>query len=370
MANKKVSLDEAAFAADCALGMYTHEELAAKHGVSASTVGKMVRGQRRPEIGKMIALAREHAAERAKQRVAELLVRAVDVVGGLMNSDRPTVALAAAREMLNRGLGRPVTPTDSAENKALDEMERRELRWLRWRAENLDRWLGEISEDTKKRLMRDLGLTREEVEEASKPQWRQAEADSGYDDQADAEAEAEAEYDDQADEQSLAGSGGANWGATASGAGSGDATNRGDARDERGQERGDERGDEGERRSEGQVGSRRRPAARAAGNAPANAAGNAEAEPESQAGARRRAKAKAAGAAKAGPQAAAAADACPASVPAPAAVPTLAAYRGGGAPDPGPGGMNAERRRRIEEASAPRKAEIDPATAMASPKLW
>jgi transcriptional regulator with XRE-family HTH domain len=220
MANKKVSLDEAEFAADCALGMYTQEELAARHGVSKSTVGKMISGQRRPEVRKLIAVAREHAAARAKQRVADLLVRAVDVVGELMNSDRPNVALAAAREMLNRGLGRPAAAVEgAAENRGLDEAERKQFKWLRWRAQTMDSWFVDMSQDTKRRMMKDLGLTRKEVDEASKTEWHQLDAamQAEFDDEEEDENEDDEDYDDEDDDESLTGGGTENWGATSAG---------------------------------------------------------------------------------------------------------------------------------------------------------
>ena len=50
MPRKRKSLNEDVFVEDCASGMYTHQQLADRHGISLSLAKQIASGQRRPEL--------------------------------------------------------------------------------------------------------------------------------------------------------------------------------------------------------------------------------------------------------------------------------------------------------------------------------
>jgi len=100
MAWQRKQFDEQAFAVDCASGMYTQAELARRHDVSLSLVRKMIAGERRPRVKKLIDEARHVALERAAHKLDGLLDEAVEVLRRLMGSDNDRVALAAAKEVI------------------------------------------------------------------------------------------------------------------------------------------------------------------------------------------------------------------------------------------------------------------------------
>ena len=79
MAWEKKQMDEQAFAVDCASGMYTQAELARRHSISVSLARKMIAGERRPWVKKMIDEARHVALERAAHKLDGLLDESRDV---------------------------------------------------------------------------------------------------------------------------------------------------------------------------------------------------------------------------------------------------------------------------------------------------
>jgi transcriptional regulator with XRE-family HTH domain len=107
MPRKRTALDEESFAADSASGLYTQKELAERHGVSESLVGKIARGQRRPEVREMVAAARDQACQRIQDRLTKLMDRAVGVLERAMSGKGSHLAIRAASEVLNRTIGRP-----------------------------------------------------------------------------------------------------------------------------------------------------------------------------------------------------------------------------------------------------------------------
>jgi hypothetical protein len=108
MARQRVKVDEVALAGDFVTGMYTQSELAAKYGLSRSAVEKIVSGRRRPDVQRMIETARQAAAGRAKERLAELLSPALGVLARAMEGEPSGRAISAAKAVLDRTLGRPV----------------------------------------------------------------------------------------------------------------------------------------------------------------------------------------------------------------------------------------------------------------------
>jgi len=106
MSGKRIELDEEAFAADWASGMYTQGNMAARYGVSLSLVKKITSGRRRPALHARIEEVRKAARRRTERGLIGLLDQAVETLKRAMAGEATATALAAAKEVLNRAMGR------------------------------------------------------------------------------------------------------------------------------------------------------------------------------------------------------------------------------------------------------------------------
>ena len=106
MSEKRTEMDEDAFVEDLASGLYTQKQLAESYGMSLSLVKKIASGQRRPDLQKQIAAARQALCRQTQRQLVGLLEAAVGVLRTAM-AGPATPALAAAREVFNRVLGKP-----------------------------------------------------------------------------------------------------------------------------------------------------------------------------------------------------------------------------------------------------------------------
>ena len=153
MATQRKSFDHAGFARDSASGLYSRSALAIKYGLSGSMVKKLLAGQRRPEVREMIESARAEARLQVQTRAVELVEEAVGTLARAMRSASDAVALAAAKEVLNRAAGRspwvPAEPERPPEPQEEDD----DSFWRLWKA---------LSPETRRMVMRDLGGPMEE----------------------------------------------------------------------------------------------------------------------------------------------------------------------------------------------------------------
>jgi len=99
-------MDEDAFVEDFASGLYTQKQLAENYGISLALVKKIASGQRRPDLRERIAAARQALCRQTQRQLVGLLDTAVGVLRKAM-AGPATPALAAAREVFNRVLGKP-----------------------------------------------------------------------------------------------------------------------------------------------------------------------------------------------------------------------------------------------------------------------
>jgi len=99
-------MDEDAFVEDFASGLYTQKQLAESYGISLSLVKKIALGQRRPDLQDRIAAARQALCRQAQQQLVGLLDVAMGALRTAMGGPAAP-ALAAAREVFNRVLGKP-----------------------------------------------------------------------------------------------------------------------------------------------------------------------------------------------------------------------------------------------------------------------
>jgi transcriptional regulator with XRE-family HTH domain len=154
MARQRVKVDEVALAGDFVTGMYSQSELAAKYGLSRSAVEKIVSGRRRPDVQRMIETARQAAAGRAKERLAELLSPALGVLARAMEGEPSARAISAAKAVLDRTLGRPV-PAGAAGAWATGVVQ--DCR------HGPD--LTDLSPETKRLVLRELGYSGREIDQ-------------------------------------------------------------------------------------------------------------------------------------------------------------------------------------------------------------
>ncbi|HUU58738.1 MAG TPA: hypothetical protein VMZ50_04280, partial [Phycisphaerae bacterium] len=94
--NLRSEIDEELLAADLASGFYTQKDLAERHGVSVSLVGKIARGQRRPGIAQQVERIRYAVVARADRRLAGLVEPALDVLAAALRGEATPTALRAA----------------------------------------------------------------------------------------------------------------------------------------------------------------------------------------------------------------------------------------------------------------------------------
>jgi hypothetical protein len=106
MPRKRKAMNEDAFVEDFASGLYTQRQLAKKHGISLPLVQKIATGRRRPDLRERIDEARGALCRQSQQQLVGLLDAAVGVLRKAM-AGPATPALAAAREVFNRVLGKP-----------------------------------------------------------------------------------------------------------------------------------------------------------------------------------------------------------------------------------------------------------------------
>ena len=102
----RTDIDEELLAADLASGFYTQEQLARRHGVSVSLIGKIARGQRHAGVAQQVERIRWAVAGRAERRLAGLVEPAIDVLAAALRGEATPTALRAAQEILNRALGK------------------------------------------------------------------------------------------------------------------------------------------------------------------------------------------------------------------------------------------------------------------------
>ena len=146
MPKRRDDFDERAFAADAAAGAFTQAELAARHGISPSHVGKIMCGTRRPHVREMVAQAREAHLGRARRRLAGLVGEAVGALEAAMGGGSGAAAVAAAREVLRRTLGE-VPPAARQPQESREDMS----------SPGLERALRDLSPETKRLVLHELG---------------------------------------------------------------------------------------------------------------------------------------------------------------------------------------------------------------------
>jgi len=137
MAGHAAQLNEWQFAVDAARGM-TQRQLQERHDIGRDTVRRIVRGESRPHVARIVCELRSQPDAHVRLRVAAMQAKAIEVLeralgcvpsstpaGGKTggeNADEPAdpevsrVSLAAAKELLTRTLGRnwgPATPKAS-----------------------------------------------------------------------------------------------------------------------------------------------------------------------------------------------------------------------------------------------------------------
>lgn len=134
MGNRQTNLDEYTFAVDVASGELTQKQIAKKHNISEVHVGEIVRGKSRPHVAEIITELAESSKEHAKARLSLLQDKAVGTVAEAMDGRKPPVALAAAKEVLNRTLGDPSKPELNMNQQQSNQPDDYET-YLGWKAE-------------------------------------------------------------------------------------------------------------------------------------------------------------------------------------------------------------------------------------------
>jgi hypothetical protein len=104
MAQKRGKFDESRFVRDYVIGGLTQAQLAAKHRLSSSQVGRILRGQRRPDVLRRMKEAMAAQNCRTESQLARLQPKAVATLAKAMQGKASSVALSAAKEVLNRTL--------------------------------------------------------------------------------------------------------------------------------------------------------------------------------------------------------------------------------------------------------------------------
>ncbi len=116
MSPARLYLDEQDFARDVAVGHLGVEALARKHGMCRGYAHKLIKGQHRPDVARLIAELKadlEATTKRETRRQLALLERkAVHTLEQAMDRPHTSVGLKAAQEVLNRTLDRPPVPLE------------------------------------------------------------------------------------------------------------------------------------------------------------------------------------------------------------------------------------------------------------------
>ena len=141
MPRKRIAIDPVVFIADYIGGKFTVRQLAARHGISESLAGKIIRGERRPELAKLIDKAIEAYGLRIQRRLTALRELAVKRLERAVLHDEGSLGLAAAKEILNRTM--PDKPA-------------KEPRWPYQRPPGHSIMM-ELSPETKRRVLKELG---------------------------------------------------------------------------------------------------------------------------------------------------------------------------------------------------------------------
>jgi len=156
MGCKRISMNEDLFVRDCAIGSLTYTQLASKYGISRESVGRIVRGERRRELAGRIAKVKSQAARYADRELTCLALEAVDVVRSAMAGSGEALALRAARDVLDRVLGRAGSSAQAARQAAWAENDKYHFRSP----------LEDLSPETKLRVLEELGGPTSEGAEA------------------------------------------------------------------------------------------------------------------------------------------------------------------------------------------------------------
>jgi len=137
MPAKRKEINSCAFAEDFVSGDFTYRQLARKYQISLSLVGKIVSGKRRPEISEAIDQLIKDANRDTRRCWRGLRHKAVATLGNAMKGTANGTAVTAAKEVLNR------TEPEPEADDALPVY--------------LERTLMDLSDKTKRRVLRELG---------------------------------------------------------------------------------------------------------------------------------------------------------------------------------------------------------------------
>jgi len=137
MPAKRKEIDSCAFVEDVVSCNFTYRQLARKYQISHSLVEKMVRGERRPAIAEAIIQLIEDAIKDTPGNWRLLRRRAIKTLGAAMKGQVGGTAVTAAKEVLNRS--EPEPDADNALPAALE------------------RTLMSLSDETKRRVLKELG---------------------------------------------------------------------------------------------------------------------------------------------------------------------------------------------------------------------
>ena len=157
MGRKRIPLDEDAFVADHLSGLFTIPQLAERYGLSASQVGKILRGERRLDVAEKIEAAIEAARRQAQCHLVTLQRPALWALQRALEGDSITAAIAAAREVLKRTLPEPMPPlpgllpdicaADLLPDEALRQAVRHALKEMGLPADRLERLARQVEAD-------------------------------------------------------------------------------------------------------------------------------------------------------------------------------------------------------------------------------
>jgi hypothetical protein len=110
MSPRRLSLDIHAFARDVVVRRTSIKEIARKHGMSWGYAFKLIKGQHRREVARLITgLKRDLFAttlRETRRQLALLQGKAVHTLDKAMDKPQTSVALGAAKEVLHRALDR------------------------------------------------------------------------------------------------------------------------------------------------------------------------------------------------------------------------------------------------------------------------
>ena len=120
MTDQPIRFNEQDFADDAACGAVSSARLAAKYGLSRSEVVRILRGQCRPRIGRLIAEAAEANRFRVRRRLTALQDKAVTTLLAGMRKGKgepSSAALAIAKHVLDPLLRASAAPEVAAPSR-------------------------------------------------------------------------------------------------------------------------------------------------------------------------------------------------------------------------------------------------------------